>query len=745
MSIRKKAIFTMMLLVLSICVAFLFLIYQQNNLSLKQRIANEENASRFLAETTLTHIQQNYQRRIKSFLNYRNIRTRELILQAFAARDREQLLRLSRPFYDLLKKENRYFSSLGWILPDNHVFLQVHRPDSKPLDVSQMRPDVAEVNRDRVPLAGFTTGRKAPQFRVLHPVFYEGEYLGVVQMGIDARAIIDNLKEKLGLMAGFSVSEDHYRNRVYPSENGLTCSGTVIHSTDNVLLDQVKGQIDWTLDSQRFLLEGRAYNLNKVLPLKDYKDELFGCLFVAMDISGIVAQSKQTFAFAICLGVILLILTWIVLHFSFGSLLDRILRLNESLEQANLELEDRVEERTRAFQAEVEERKHVEERLHSAEKMEAIGLMAGGVAHDLNNILSGLVSYPDLLLMRLSEDSDLKRPIKTIRESGLKAAAVVADLLTVSRNAAQVRSMTNVNTLILEYIQSTDALAVRDRSPGVSFQTDLGSDVVDICCSSAHVSKCIANLAANAAEAMKGSPGTVLFSTRIVRISDEDGKCLTLPAGDYLRLQVRDEGPEISEDDLEHIFEPFYTKKKMGRDVSGIGLSVVWNCVQDHGGAVHTESGEGGTLISLDFPAFQDEDCGNVPTTDEDVDLSGNGKKVLVVDDVPHQRDIALQALEDLGYRAAAVASGEEAVAQIRDEDFDLVLLDMIMEPGMNGDETLCEIKKIRPEQRVVIVSGYSEAEKMKRVFSLGVKERLVKPYTLKQLGRVAYQALLEE
>ncbi|MCW8892016.1 MAG: PhnD/SsuA/transferrin family substrate-binding protein, partial [Deltaproteobacteria bacterium] len=163
----------------------------------------------------------------------------------------------------------------------------------------------------------------------------------------------------------------------------------------------------------------------------------------------------------------------------------------------NRKLEHRVEERTQALYQESAERKMIEEKLHQAEKMEAIGLMASGVAHDLNNILSGIVSYPELLLMRLPDDSDLRQPLEVIRESGLRAAAVVDDLLTVARGAAKVRTHLHMNTLILEYLQSPEANKVRSLYPQVSISTDLwpGNPVVN--CSAIHVKKCIMNLVLN--------------------------------------------------------------------------------------------------------------------------------------------------------------------------------------------------------------------------------------------------------
>lgn len=412
----------------------------------------------------------------------------------------------------------------------------------------------------------------------------------------------------------------------------------------------------------------------------------------------------------------------------------------------NKQLELRVVEKTNELQQQVAERKEAEEKLHRAEKMEAIGLMASGVAHDLNNILSGVVSYPELLLMRLPEDSELIKPIMAIKDSGLRAADVVADLLTVARDAAKVRSHANINTLVLEYLQSPEAEKLRSLYPHIQISTELEKVIEPICCSPTHVTKCIMNLMLNAAESVNVS-GYISIHTEHCHLSASEAKNIDVKPGQYVTLAVTDNGPGIDPADVKYIFEPFYTKKKMGRSGTGIGLSVVWSSMQDHDGTVTVQSDHERTIFTLFFP-LSDEHCRqlsskeDIPLEDIDQDLRGHGERILIVDDEVRQREIALQILKELGYRARAVASGEEAIKSVEEaiksveeESFDLVLLDMVMAPGMDGLETYIALTHINPGQKALIISGFSESNKVDQALSLGISGFLRKPYTLKQLA----------
>jgi two-component system cell cycle sensor histidine kinase/response regulator CckA len=231
--------------------------------------------------------------------------------------------------------------------------------------------------------------------------------------------------------------------------------------------------------------------------------------------------------------------------------------------------------------------------------MESLGLLAGGVAHDLNNVLAGIVSYPELLLLNLPEDSKFRKPIQTIQESGNRAVAIVQDLLTVARGVASAKGTMNLNDIIKEYLASPEFETLGQFHPTITVKTDLAMGLMNMTGSPVHIRKVIMNLVSNASEAIENA-GIVTISTmtrcyldRAVRGYEE------VKIGEYVVLSVSDDGSGISQDHLERIFEPFFTKKVMGKSGTGLGLAVVWNIVQDHGGYIDVSSDKKGTTFEL--------------------------------------------------------------------------------------------------------------------------------------------------
>jgi PAS domain S-box-containing protein len=377
--------------------------------------------------------------------------------------------------------------------------------------------------------------------------------------------------------------------------------------------------------------------------------------------------------------------------------------------------------------------KRLQKQILHSQKMEALGLMAGGVAHDLNNILSGIVSYPELLLMDLSEDSPLRKPIQTIKEAGMRAADVVADLLTIARGVATGKEVLNLNAIVDAYLHSLEYQRLLKTYAFVEFNIDLAPDLLNLRGSAMHVQKSLMNLVINACEAIEGS-GTVGISTAN-RYLDEPLKGYEdVRKGEYVLLTVSDNGSGISPQDLHRIFEPFYTKKVMGRSGTGLGLAVVWNTVQDHGGYINVRSNDQGSAFELYFPVTRE----NLPSESKEkgvTDYLGHGETILVVDDEEGQREIACSILEKLGYRVEAVSGGAEAVAYIKQRPVDLVILDMVMPMGMGGRETYEEIIKVRPGQKAIIASGFAKTEDVEAAQRLGAGRYIKKPYTLEKIG----------
>jgi PAS domain S-box-containing protein len=380
-----------------------------------------------------------------------------------------------------------------------------------------------------------------------------------------------------------------------------------------------------------------------------------------------------------------------------------------------------------------EEKRILEEKLQRSQKMESLGLLAGGVAHDLNNVLSGIVSYPELLLLDLPQDSNLRKPIITMMESGKRAVTIVQDLLTIARSVATTKKPVNLNSLIKDYLISPEFRQLEQYNPAVIFKYDLDSSLLNVNGSYVHLRKLLMNLVSNASEAIEKS-GTVIIATSN-RYLDRPLKAYDdVKIGEYAVLSISDNGTGISPSDLNRIFEPFYSKKVMGRSGTGLGLAVVWNVMREHEGYVNVSSDGNGTIFDMYLPITRTE------ISDSDVEipinvLLGKGEKILVVDDIESQREISCRMLEKLGYSAHSIGSGEEAVEYIKKNRVDLVMLDMIMDPGINGRETYERIKKINPSQKAVIVSGFAETDDVKATMKLGAGHFIKKPFMFKTLG----------
>ncbi|MCI5208559.1 MAG: response regulator [Candidatus Electrothrix sp. ATG2] len=251
------------------------------------------------------------------------------------------------------------------------------------------------------------------------------------------------------------------------------------------------------------------------------------------------------------------------------------------------------------------------------------------------------------------------------------------------------------------------------------------------------------NLVHNGAEAIDGA-GKILLVTSVEQPDKDTSISHRLAQTEHVVLRVHDTGVGISEENLPHIFEPFYTKKKMGRSGTGLGLTVVWNTMEDHNGAVTVTSTGQETSFSLYFPVSVTNEKQKTISRQASVVPTGHGEFILVVDDESVQRDVASNMLEELGYHVETVQSGEEAIAILHKKKVDLLLLDMLMAPGMNGCQTYEQIRKIHPGQRAIIASGYSEHDEVRKARQLGASHFLKKPYSINTLGRAVHEALTD-
>ena len=396
-------------------------------------------------------------------------------------------------------------------------------------------------------------------------------------------------------------------------------------------------------------------------------------------------------------------------------------------EQLNVVIQDRSVQKSA-----VTREKALSARLARSERLESLGILAGGVAHDLNNILGPLVGYPDLMLDDVPEGSRVYNDLLTIRNSGLRAAAVIRDLLTLARRGTHQTELVDLNEIARDFLASPVWRELESSRPELRVEVRLQEDLPPVMASPHHMGQTFMNLALNACEAIDGA-GTVRIQTEVRYLDQPVSGYDTVADGEYAVLHVGDSGRGIEKEDLEHIFEPFYTNKKMGRSGTGLGLSVVYASVKDAEGYVdvRTEPGEGSDFV-LYLPARPRA----LTSVLGEASVIGGGESILVVDDVPEQREVAVRLLTRLGYVVTTAENGRSALDLVEDRPFHLIILDMIMEDDFDGLDTYRAIRSRRPDQRCVIASGFAENAKVREAQALGAGAYIQKPYTVDKLGR---------
>jgi two-component system cell cycle sensor histidine kinase/response regulator CckA len=347
--------------------------------------------------------------------------------------------------------------------------------------------------------------------------------------------------------------------------------------------------------------------------------------------------------------------------------------------------------------------------------------------------------------MDMPEGSPFRKGVMTIQKSGEKAAAIVQDLLTLARRGVSTKEIVDLNHIVSDYLKSPEHEKLKLYHPGIRVETHLEEGLLSISGSPVHLSKTVMNLVSNAAEATDQGVGKISLSTGRRYLDSPIKGYGDVRHGEYVSLSVSDNGIGISPEEMERVFEPFYTKKVMGRSGTGLGMTVVWGTVKDHNGYIEVQSIEGsGTTFTLYFPVATTRIAEKEPTVSIK-DFRGKGESVLVVDDVEEQRIIATGMLKKLGYAATSVSCGEDAIEHVKHNDCDLLILDMIMDHGMDGLETYKRVLELHPGQKAIIASGFSATYRVTETQRLGAGEYIKKPYTLERIGLAVRKELQRE
>jgi len=374
----------------------------------------------------------------------------------------------------------------------------------------------------------------------------------------------------------------------------------------------------------------------------------------------------------------------------------------------------------------ISETKRLRELESRAQRLETAGQVAGQVAHDFNNLLGPLIAYPDMIRGELPNGHPALSFIDDMETAATKIAEINQQLLTLGRRGHYSQSPLNINSIINQSIRD-----FRNLPKTVIISTDLAPDLFNILGGSAQLHRAVMNLITNAIDAV-GSAGTIEIKSENCYVDDTVVSYGKIPRGEYVCITITDSGVGIPDDIAGRIFDPFFTTKTTERTRgSGLGLSVVDAVVRDHGGFTDMKTQFGkGTSFYLYFPIVRQ----SVETVAEIDGIEGNDS-ILIVDDDNMQREVSEKLLSRLGYKVFTAESGEKAIEMVKQQSFDLILLDMVMPGGIDGAETYRRILEVVPCQKAMIVSGFAETERVRFAQSLGAGTFVKKPLTMKSIG----------
>ena len=383
----------------------------------------------------------------------------------------------------------------------------------------------------------------------------------------------------------------------------------------------------------------------------------------------------------------------------------------------------------------------LEAQLLQAQKMEAVGTLAGGIAHDFNNLLQVIQGYSEVLLNGVSEDHSSYEPLEKILRSAKRGAELTRQLLTFSRKVPSEKRQLDLNY----EVEQVQKLLERTIPKMIEIELCLTESPLFINGDPIQVEQAMMNLAVNAMDAMSDGGKIVIQTERVTLNKDSRNTHLEASPGTYALLSIADTGHGMSKETLEHVFEPFYTTKDVGKG-TGLGLAMVYGIVKNHEGYImcYTEP-EIGTTFKIYLPSVEEErDSGDVGESEGRV--PGGAETILLVDDEEYIIELGVELLSDAGYTVRAATDGESAL-EIYDKDLeriDLVILDLVI-PGMGGKKCYEEILRLNPKAKILIVSGYPAEEARKEALEAGIRGFVGKPFDVVHMLKTVREILEQD
>jgi PAS domain S-box-containing protein len=387
----------------------------------------------------------------------------------------------------------------------------------------------------------------------------------------------------------------------------------------------------------------------------------------------------------------------------------------------------------------ITDQKNLEERFHHSQKMEAVGRLAGGIAHDFNNLLQTIMGYSDLILLQYEDDNKNQKELKEIQKASKRAASLTRQLLAFSRKQTIQPQMMDLNLLIDDMTEMIKRLIGED----VEFSTIMESKLRSIEADHGHIEQVIMNLTLNARDAMENG-GKLIIKTENINLEEKD--CKNTPfarPGDFVCLSVEDTGSGITEETMEHMFEPFFSTKGKWEG-TGLGLSTVYGIIEQHKGWINvcSEVGKGATF-RIFLPAFSQKPEDMIIENKSLLKYKGNGEKILIIEDDTGVRDFAKRALQDFGYTVFEASNIQDALDILEREkwSFRIILSDVILPDG-SGLSLINQIKLFNPEIRLLMNSGYTDQRSKLQIIQKNRINFIQKPYTLPDLLKAVKKTL---
>ena len=850
MNVKNRALFLVSLIIVFLSGFFLINGISYFNVEIDTKIQEHEKIIDGVSQQLLNNIYNPYLAKISIF-----IEQNEQIRQAFVDKDRALLLKLSSFHYQRFHGENKFFHAMDFNLPDGTVFLRVQKPELFGDDISVSRPIITAVHKDHEQHSGFDIGKHGAIFWVAQPVFHKDEYIGAVEFGVEVKQLETSLAASLGSDVT-SVLKGNKWQKAELVNHGFQGHGDFILMTrGNTLFDEIAGQLNFiNLEDQNVNVDGKQYILHSCTLLNDFNKKRIGRLVLFQDISYEVVKKKIFVTRALFLTLLLLIVSFVVLYYSFGTLLGRLenyARENklakDNLQQDHDSLEERVEKRTVelaktnvSLESEiairssaevklVEQRKFLEtlieslghplyvidahtyqvilankaactitgahsyhgmtcyamthhgsepcdgndhpcplveviktkepaivnhvhfdqdnnelnfeihafpmfdaegnvshvieynldvtdqtnsdeekealrNQLFASQKMEAVGVLAGGIAHDFNNILTIILGYSQIMVLKLEEDNPMREMVDDIHDAAERAADLTRQLLAFGRKQVMKMKVVSLNGTV----EDISRLLVRIIGEDVVMKVELTGSVGNVKIDIGQIEQVVMNLVINARDAMPNGGQLIIKTAQLELDKQYTANHHGVEPGTYAVLTVSDTGKGMSTEVQEKIFEPFFTTKKRGKG-TGLGLATVYGIVRQHNGHIYVYSEpDKGTTFKIYLPVI--EQSVEKISRKESLTMPPGTESILIVDDDAGIRSLINDSLEPLGYTLFEAGSGEDALAVLKRTKVkvDLVLTDLIM-PGMNGQELIEIIMQKQPEIKFILMSGYTD------------------------------------